>query len=86
MKRGELLWQAGELCVAEKQYRRDPGTKALVRPLTGSTPKKIIGNWLVPVASLLQDPQLLKLHEGARTLLLGMIAEVHSMQGNEQDF
>ena len=86
VKRGDLLWQAGELCVAETNYRRDSKTKALVRPLAGSDPKKLIGSWLVPVASLLQGPNLLKLHEGARTLLLSIIAEIQVLDGNEQGF
>ena len=85
VKRGDLLWQAGELCVAEANYRRDPKTKALVRPLTGSDPKKLVGSWLVPVACLLQDPNLLNLHEGARTLLLGIIAEIQALDENERD-
>ena len=47
-----------------------------VRGIGGSEPKKIVGNWLVPVSALLKDPKLLGMHEGARQLLLGMAAEV----------
>ena len=86
VKGGELLWQAGELCVAEANYRRDPKTKASVRPLASTPPKKIVGSWLVPVASLLKDPSLLNLHEGVRVLLHGIITEVHAFGGNERDF
>lgn len=85
VKQGELLWQAGELCVAEANYRRDPKTKASVRPLAGGAPKRIMGSWLAPVASLLQASNLLKLHEGARRLLLGILAEARALERNRQD-
>jgi hypothetical protein len=75
VEHGELLWQAGEFCVSEGHYRRDKGTKAAVRPLGSSEPKKIVGSWLVPVSALLSNPELLRMHEGARQLLLTMLRE-----------
>ena len=86
MKRGDLLWQAGELCVAEGNYSRDPKTKALVHPLTGAAPRKIVGSWLVPVASLLHDPNILKLHEQARKLLLNILTAVQAVEKTNWDF
>ncbi len=78
VERGELLWQAGEFCVADAIYRRDPKTKALVHPLSGAAQKKIVGSWLVPVVSLLKEPDLLTLHESVRKLLIYMIYEVRA--------
>jgi hypothetical protein len=75
VERGELLWQVGEFCVAEARCRREAKSKATVWPLGDSEPKKIVGNWLVPVSALLKDPKLLGMHEGARQMLLGMAAE-----------
>jgi hypothetical protein len=66
-------------------FFRDPKTKALVRPLAGGTPKSIMGSWLAPVASLMQASNLLKLHEGAHRLLLGILAEVRALERNRQD-
>ncbi len=86
VKQGDLLLQAGELCIAEADYCRDSETKALVRTLTGSDPKEFIGSWLVPVASLLQDPNLLNLYDSVRTLLLDLIVEIQALDRDEQDF
>ena len=72
VKSGELLWQDGELCVADDC--RDP-TKVTVLPLKGGAPRKFARSWLVPALALLQDSNLLKLHEGVRRLLLSILAE-----------
>jgi hypothetical protein len=83
--RGDLLWQAEELCVADAHYRRDSKTKAVVQPLTGGPSRKIIGSWLVPVSALLSDPNLLKLHEGPRNLFLSILAEIQTVESQGQD-
>lgn len=76
VKRGDLLWQAGEFYIADADYHRDPNTKALISPLTGAATIKIVGSWLVPVATLLHRPNLLNLHNDARCLLLANLSEV----------
>ena len=73
VRSGELLWQASELFVADDC--RDP-TKVTVLPLKGGAPRKFARSWLVPVPALLKDPNLLRIHEGARRLLLSILAEV----------
>jgi hypothetical protein len=80
VKRGDLLWQVGELCIASENYSRDPKTKAVVLPLTGASPRKIIGNWLVPVAPLLEEANILNIHEQASELLLSILAEVQAAE------
>ncbi len=81
--RGELLWQAGEFCVAEAPFRREARTRATVWPLGRSEPKKIVGSWLVPVMALLKDPKLLGMHEPARQVLFGMVAAVEGLSLQE---
>lgn len=79
---GQLLWQAGKLCVADKNYRREEMTNAVVLPLTGAKPRKFNGRWLVPVSALLKDSELLSLHDGARRILLDILAEVRVLEPN----
>ena len=80
VKSGELLWQAGELCVADDNCCRAPKTNVQVLPLTGAPPRKFAGDWLVPTSALLQDPNFLKLHEGIRRLLLRVLAEIYPVE------
>ncbi len=86
LKRGELLWQAGEFWVAEKDCRRDQKTSVSVRRLAGVDRKKFRPSYLAPVGSLLQNPDLLKLHDGARRSLLDVIAEVRTQQERGRDW
>ena len=84
--RGELLWQAGQFCVSDADYRRAPRTKAIVYPLTKSAPLKIIGSWLVPVSTLLSDADLLSLDERLtkvlRNILYGTDVHVSAISPN----
>ena len=75
VSQGDLLWQGGELCVADSDYRRDQTVNAKVNFLRGSD-TKFRGHWLVPVASLLEAPNLLDLRQEVRTLLLRILAEL----------
>ena len=59
-------------------YCRNQITIAQVNPLKGSDPRKFQVNRLVPVLALLQDPNLLKLHEGVRSLLLDILTDVQA--------
>ena len=76
--RGELLWQAGQFCVSDANYRREPKTKAVVHPLAKSAPIKIVGSWLVPVSALLSDDGLLVMERGPRHVLQGILAKIES--------
>jgi hypothetical protein len=75
VNRGELLWQAGEFCVANSDYRRDPRTKAIVHPLAKAGELKIIGSWLVPVSGLLSDDELLGIDFRPRQVLQTILAD-----------
>ena len=86
VKRGELLWQAGEFWVAEEDCRRDQKNSVSVRRLAGVDRTKFCPSYLAPVGSLLQDSKLLKLHEGARRSLLDVIAEVRKQQERGRDW
>ena len=77
-RRGELLWQAGQFCVSDADYRREQKTKAIVFPLAKSAPLKIIGSWLVPVSVLLSDDDLLEMERGPRQVLQSILAKVES--------
>lgn len=76
--RGELLWQAGQFCVSDANYRREPKTKAVVYPLAKSAPIKIVGSWLVPVSELLSDDGLLEMERGPKHVLQGILAKIES--------
>jgi hypothetical protein len=72
----ELLWQAGEFYIAEGAYRREKGTKALVKPVRGGASKKFTGNMLVPIVKLLGDDQSLDMYSEARKFLFELLSEV----------
>ncbi|MCE7998832.1 MAG: hypothetical protein HEP70_08245 [Rhodobiaceae bacterium] len=74
--RGELLWQVGQFCVSDADYRREPKTKAVVHQLGKSAPLKILGSWLVPVTALVSDDGLLELERGPRQVIQNILAEV----------
>ena len=78
VSRGELLWQAGQFCVSDADYRREPKIKAVVRPLDKSASLKIVGSWLAPVSALLSDDGLLEMAHGPRQVLHSILAEVES--------
>ena len=80
VNRGELLWQAGEFCVANSDYRRDQGTKAIVHSLTRASQSKIVGNFLAPVSDLLSDMDLLPIDDRPRKLLRSILAEVETLE------
>ena len=76
VRSGKLLWQASEFWVADDcNYP----TKVAVLPLKGGTPRKFARSWLVPVLDLLMDPNLLRIHEGARRLLHSILSEVEGV-------
>lgn len=75
VRRGDLLWQAGQFCVSHTDYRRDSKTKAIVHPLASSGESKIIGSWLVPVSELLGDNDLLGIDMGPRVLLRRIVTD-----------
>jgi len=77
--RGELLWQAGQFCVSDADYRREPKAKAVVHPLAKSAPLKILGSWLVPVSALLSDDDLLEMERAPRQVLKNILTEVEAM-------
>ena len=77
---GELLWQAGEFCVANSDNRRDPRTKAIVHPLTRASQSKIVGNFLAPVSDLLSDMDLLAIDDRPRKVLRRILAEVETLE------
>lgn len=78
VSQGDLLWQGGQLCVVDADCRRDQTDFAKVYFLRGGT-TQFQKNWLVPVASLLQAPNLLDLRQEVRTLLLRILAEVKNV-------
>lgn len=75
----ELLWQAGEFCVAERACQRRRGAKALVKPVRGGASKKFTGNMLVPIVKLLGDDRSLDMHGEARTFLMNLLSEVERL-------
>ena len=75
VSQGDLLWQGGKLCVVDADCRRDQTADAKVHYLRGDG-AEFRGNWLVPVASLLQAPKLLDLRHEVRALLLRILAEL----------
>ena len=79
VSRGELLWQAGQFCVSDADYRREPKAKAVVHPLAKSAPLKILGSWLVPVSALLRDDDLLEMERAPRQVLKNILTEVEAM-------
>jgi len=52
---GELLWQSGDLYVAENDVKRTSVSKAIVQSLRGGSDRRFSGNFLVPVADLLTE-------------------------------
>ena len=78
VKQGELLWQAGEFCVADKDYQREQITYATVHPLTGGDQKTFYGNWLVPVTPLLSELNPLAMDEDARSHLFELVSAWHT--------
>ena len=72
----ELLWQAGEFCIAEGACLRERKAKVLVKPVRGGASKKYTGNMLVPIVKLLADDQSLGMHGDARTFLLDLLSEM----------
>ena len=80
VRRGELLWQAGEFCVSEASYRRDQKTNAIVHPLTRAKQSKIKGSWLAPVSALLSDDGPVEIDTLPRELLRNMLAEVEDVE------
>ena len=79
IRAGELLWQAGELCVSETGYRREPRVRAVVHSLKGGKDKKIRGDWLVPVIELVQSESVLDLHPKAREMMVSIISEAEEL-------
>ena len=79
VRAGELLWQAGELCVSEIGYKRAPNVHAIVHPLKGGAQKKIKGDWLVPVKELVQLKGALDMHPKARDYMVSIISEVEGL-------
>ena len=86
VKRGELLWQAGEFWVAEEDCHRDQKAGVSVQRLGGVDRKKFCPSYLAPVCSLLQDSNLLTLHSGTRRSLLDVIGGVRKQQGQGCDW
>lgn len=78
VRRGALLWQFGEFCIAEAGYRRELKVKASVLPVRGSEPRKVAGSFLVPVAQLLESSGFLSLPGSVRTTLACLAAEVEA--------
>jgi hypothetical protein len=78
--RGELLWQAGEFCVSDGDYRRGARTKAIVHPLTKASQSKIVGSWLAPVSELLSDADLLTIDNRPREVLRNILSEVQTIE------
>ena len=75
VSKGDLLWQGGELCVVDADYRRNQTANAKVSFLRGGG-TEFKGHWLVPVASLLKAPNSLDLRQEVRELLRRILAEL----------
>ena len=71
----ELLWQAGEFCVSEKTSPRNSRTKVVVKPLNGGLDKKFMGDWLAPVAELVQSSEKLNMHPSSADALKRIVLE-----------
>lgn len=76
--RGALLWQFGELCTAEAEYRRELKVKATVLPIRGSESRKVAGSFLAPVACLLRSSYFIALPEPIRATVASMAAEIEA--------
>jgi hypothetical protein len=75
VRRGALLWQFGELCTAEAEYRRELKVKATVLPIRGSEARRVAGSFLAPVACLLRSSDFIALPEPVRATVAGLAAE-----------
>jgi hypothetical protein len=78
LERGALLWQFGELCTAEAEYRRELKVKATVLPIRGPESRKVAGSFLAPVACLLRSSDFIALPEPIRTTVAGIAAEIEA--------
>lgn len=75
VNKGDLLWQMGQIFRAEEWSRRD-GTKVLIRPISGTEPKKVLGKFLVPIAALLDDRNCLRMSNPVREYLFGLVQRI----------
>jgi hypothetical protein len=78
VRRGALLWQFGELCTAEAEYRRELRVKATVLSIRGSEARKVAGSFLAPVSYLLRSSEFMMLREPVRVTVAGMAAEIEA--------
>ena len=65
----ELVWQGNDFYICHAECSRLEAVNAYVHSLTRDSHKKYRSNWLVPVASLLNDDNPLNMNNCARALL-----------------
>lgn len=83
VEKGELLWQSGCFCTAERQYARDHKTHADVRPLGSLEVRRFLGNWLAPVSDLLRNLEL-KIPEPVRREMLSLVEGINFASGESE--
>jgi hypothetical protein len=82
VEKGELLWQSGCFCTAERQYARDRKTHADVRPLGSLEVRRFLGDWLAPVSDLLRNSEL-KIPGPVQREMLSLVDGINSVIGQD---